>query len=104
MHYSTIKRLCNKDFQRLTGVRRETYNKILSILRPEETKKYQRGGRPPKLNLEDQLFMTLEYWREYRTYFHIGKNYGISESSAYKTIRWIENILVYYHYLIGKII
>ncbi|WP_231965504.1 transposase family protein [Orientia tsutsugamushi] len=24
--------------------------------------------------------MVLEYIREYRTYFHIGQNYGISES------------------------
>lgn len=38
--------------------------------------------------------MTLEYLREYRTYFHIGQSYGISESSAYKAIRWIEDILI----------
>ncbi|QXE23889.1 transposase [Richelia sinica FACHB-800] len=27
-------------------------------------------GRPGKLRIEDQLLMALEYWREYRTYFH----------------------------------
>jgi hypothetical protein len=32
--------------------------------------------------------------REYRTYFHIGKSYGISESSAYKTVKWVENTLI----------
>jgi phosphopantothenoylcysteine synthetase/decarboxylase len=38
--------------------------------------------------------MSLEYLREYRTYFHIGKHYGLSESTAYKTIRWIEDTLI----------
>ena len=38
--------------------------------------------------------MALEYIREYRTYFHIATNYGISESVAYKIIRWIENTLI----------
>ncbi|MEH2211389.1 MAG: transposase family protein [Nostoc sp.] len=28
--------------------------------------------------MEDQLLMTLEYWREYRTYFHIGQSWGVS--------------------------
>jgi hypothetical protein len=38
--------------------------------------------------------MTLEYLREYRTYFHISKNYGISESNSYYTIRFVEDSLI----------
>ena len=38
--------------------------------------------------------MSLEYIREYRTYFHIGQSYGISESSAYKAVKWIEDTLI----------
>ena len=38
--------------------------------------------------------MTLEYLREYRTYFHISQSYGVSESSAYKTVKWIEDTLI----------
>ena len=38
--------------------------------------------------------MALEYIREYRTYFHIAKGYGVSESSSYKTIKWIEDTLI----------
>lgn len=37
--------------------------------------------------------MMLEYWREYRTYFHIGQARGISESAAYRNIKWCENTL-----------
>jgi hypothetical protein len=38
--------------------------------------------------------MSLEYLREYRTYFHISKSYGLSESNAYKIIRWVEDTLI----------
>lgn len=38
--------------------------------------------------------MALEYLREYRTYFHIAKSYGVSESTAYKCIRWVEEVLL----------
>jgi hypothetical protein len=38
--------------------------------------------------------MTLEYWREYRTYFHLGKSWGIAESNAYRTVKRIEDILI----------
>jgi hypothetical protein len=37
--------------------------------------------------------MTLEYWREYRTYFHIGVNWGINETTALRIIRKVEDIL-----------
>ncbi len=30
---------------------------------------------------------------EYRTYFHIGQSWGINESTAYRIIRKVENIL-----------
>ncbi|PWU13016.1 MAG: IS5/IS1182 family transposase, partial [Chlamydiae bacterium] len=38
--------------------------------------------------------MTLEYLREYRTYFHISQSYNSSESIAYKIIRWVEDTLI----------
>ena len=38
--------------------------------------------------------MTLEYLREYRTYFHIGQSWGLNESTAYRIITKIENILI----------
>ena len=38
--------------------------------------------------------MVLEYIREYRTYFHISQSYGVSESSAYKTVKWVEDTLI----------
>ncbi len=51
-------------------------------------------GRPPKLSRADQLLMTLMYWREYRTEFHIGVSDGIIESAACRTIKKIEYALI----------
>ena len=67
---------------------------MLKILSDADRKKKSRGGRRNKLNLKDQLLVTLEYIREYRTYFHIGKSYDISESTVYKTVRWVEDTLI----------
>ena len=96
MKYEQISKLDEEKFRRLTGVKRTTFNKMIDILNEEDKKKKAKGGRKNKLNIEDQLLITLEYLREYRTYFHIGNNYGISESSAYKCIKFVENTLVKY--------
>lgn len=92
MTYEQVKNLKLEDFKRLCGVRPETFNQMLEILRSQKATK-QKTGRPGKLSLEDQLLMTLEYWREYRTYFHIGKSWGVNESRAYRIIRKVEDTL-----------
>ena len=51
-------------------------------------------GRPPKLALADRQLMTLMYWREYRTQFHIAQAYGVSEATVCRTIRKIEDALM----------
>lgn len=67
---------------------------MLNILQEEQKVKKLKGGRPGKCSVPDMLLMTLEYLRKYRTYFHIAQGYGVSESSAYKSIKWVENTLV----------
>lgn len=94
MRYDQVKNVKEEEFRRLTGVKRQTYEKMVGILRAADKEKKSRGGRRNKLSIEDQLLMSLEYIREYRTYFHIGKSYGVSESSAYKAVKWVENTLI----------
>lgn len=89
-----VKERSNEAFRRLTGVQKATFEKMIAVLREAQRQKTLQGGRPSKLSLEDRLLMSLEYLREYRTYFHIGKHYGLSESTAYKTIRWVEDTLI----------
>ena len=94
MKYERIKEIKEEKFRRSTGIKRKTFEKILEILKKADKAKRAKGGRKSKLSIEDMILMTLEYWRENRTYFHVGQSFGISESSAYKNIRWIEDTLI----------
>jgi hypothetical protein len=62
---------------------------MTEILQHEFALKHARGGRNPKLPIEEQLLATLEYIREYRTYAHIAASYQIDESNIYRMIRWV---------------
>lgn len=90
--YNKIKKMSNDEFRRLTGVKIQTFNEMVKILKEKEACK--KGGRPNLLCIEDRLLMTLEYLREYRTYFHISQSYGLSESVCYRTCKDIENLLI----------
>jgi hypothetical protein len=90
MRHETIQHLKDTDFKRLTGVQRETFEMMLEVVE----KGLRDFGRPPKLSRADQLLMTLMYWREYRTEFHIAQSYGISESAVCRTIQKVEDTLV----------
>jgi hypothetical protein len=90
MRYETIKQLKEADFKRLTGVQRATFETMLAVVE----KGLRDFGRPTKLSRADQLLMTLMYWREYRTEFHIAQSYGISEATVCRTIQKVENALV----------
>jgi len=90
MRYETIKHLKEADFKRLTGVRRRTFEQMLKAVE----KGLRSFGRPTKLSRADQLLMTLMYWREYRTEFHIAQSYGVSEATVCRTIQKVENTLV----------
>ena len=94
MKWEAIQVLSTEEFRRLTGVKRPTFEKMVEVLEEAHRLKKARGGRINKLGIEILLLMTLEYLREYRTYFHISKSYGISESYAYKMIRWVEDTLI----------
>ena len=42
----------------------------------------------------DQILMTLQYWREYRTYFHMETDWGLDETNVLKNVKKVENILI----------
>lgn len=94
MSYESVKDLNDEQFRRATGIKKDTFLQMVEILKKEEIIKRKRGGRKSKLSIEDRVLMTFEYMREYRTYFHIGLNYGISESATYNIIKWVENTLI----------
>ncbi len=60
----------------------------------QQTTNAVKVGRPCSLSLQAQVLVTLEYWREYRTYFHIATDWGVSESTICRTVHRIENALM----------
>ena len=88
--------ISNKQFRRLTGVKRSTFEKMCFIIKTVKTqrRKHPKRGSEPKLCIEDQLLMMLMYHREYRTFMHIGTDYGISESQCWRIVTDLEDILI----------
>jgi hypothetical protein len=93
MRFDSVNKLKGEAFRRLTGVQRSTFEEMAALLFTAKCQQKAAGGKPNTLSIEDQLLMMLEYWREYRTYFHIAQAYGLSESAAYRNIKWCENTL-----------
>lgn len=80
-------------FKRKLGVKPSTFAIMLKVLRDRETRK-KKSGRTPALTLEDQLVLSLSFWREYRTHFHLAEDWEVDESTVRRTIERIENALI----------
>jgi len=95
MKYEKMVEYSNIKFRRITGVKRETFRKMVEILREAYAQKYRYRVRRPKLSVKDLVLAALEYLREYRTYAHIATGYGIAESNIYRGIKWVEDTLIH---------
>ena len=93
MKYWQAIKLSSRKFKRLTGVKRQTFRLMVRLVKAQQKQK-KKLGRPSSLIIEDQVLVTLQYWREYRTYFHISKDWKIAESTVCRLVRKIENILI----------
>jgi Helix-turn-helix of DDE superfamily endonuclease len=93
MSYEQVKNLGETEFKRLCGVTPATFTQMVKVVAAEKVLA-KKSGRPSKLSIEDQVLMTLEYWREYRTHFHIGISWGLDEANVRRNISKIENILI----------
>lgn len=97
MHWEKIKRFSKAHFKRSTGVELKTFKLMVKAVHEHNAKIVKKKGnkrsRPFCLTNEDQILLMLMYFREYRTQWHIGVSYGISESAVCRTIKRIETIL-----------
>jgi Helix-turn-helix of DDE superfamily endonuclease len=91
--YERLQTIPPKSFKRKCGIRRETFDAMVVELRPHLERKGKRGGQG-KFGVEDQLLIALEYWREYRTQFHIGQSWGVHETTVGRIVRKVEEILI----------
>ena len=93
MTYEQFKDLKPSAFKRRCGVHTETFEQMTEVRRPNLDRKGKRGGQC-KLSVEDQLLLVLEYWREYRTQFHIATSWGLSESAVCRLVQKVETLLM----------
>ena len=97
MFWKDIKDKEEATFKRLTGVKKKTFGLMVKAVKQKQATNVKKRGnhcsRPFVLCVEDQVLLTLMYYREYRTQFPIGATYGISESAVSRTIKRVETIV-----------
>lgn len=89
-----IAKLKENEYQRIFGVKEAIFYEMLGILEEQYANEHKRGGHPPKLSILDKLVIMLGYYHDYRTMESIAFDYGISRSTVYESIRWVENTLI----------
>ena len=92
MRYEKARDLKEGDFKRLCGVKKETFIVMCEVVR--EVLSRETRGRKSGLSVENQVLLTLGYWREYRRMFHLGQDFGLHESNVSRIIQKVENILI----------
>ena len=92
--YEQVSALSNNQFKRYIGVSRKIFEVMVLLVSQAEKKRKKKAGRTAKLSLEDQLLMSLSYYREYRTFFHLATDYGLSESNCQPTVVKMETLLI----------
>lgn len=94
MNYKIAQKLSSEHFKRRFGVHRATFKHLVKALKPF-WRATPKAGAKPKLALAERILVCLEYWREYRTYFHIGSSWGVSESTVCRSVQWVEDQLMH---------
>jgi hypothetical protein len=96
MLYDDVQDLPALQFKRLTGLKKEVFSQMLDCINKhkQSRRKHASRGRPAKLSNADKLLLLLMYYREYRSQFHIGITYQISESRVCEIIDETERILI----------
>lgn len=61
MQYEQTKSLTEGEFKRLFGVKRQTFDEMVGVMR--QYIKLKKTSGSPKLSREDQVLVALQYWR-----------------------------------------
>jgi len=92
--YEKAMKLSDKDFKQIIGVEKETFESMLELLREAYAQKHKHRGRKAKLSREDQLFLSLKYWRQYVTQKELAYEFEVGEATAHDVIVWVEDTLI----------
>ena len=92
--YEKASKLSEADFKQIIGVKKETFDEMLALLRKAYAEKHKRRGRHAKLPIEDQLFLSLKYWRQYVTQKELAFEFEVGEATVHDVIVWVKNTLI----------
>jgi len=92
--YDKAMKLSDADFKQIIGVTKKTFDAMVEILHEAYAAKHTRRGRHAKLSREDQLFLSLKYWRQYVTQKELAFEFEVGEATAHDTITWVEDTLI----------
>jgi len=92
--YHKVNKLKDEDFKRVVGVKKETFKDMVKAVRKHYRERKSKGGTSKSLSANDETLLMLEYYREYRTFKHLGVDYEVSESTAHYIVTKIEKILI----------
>jgi hypothetical protein len=65
-----------------------------SILLYQQKKRVTNRGRPSSVIIQDKILMMLMYYREFRTFLHVGASFGIGEAQCWRYVRQVEEVLI----------
>lgn len=89
-----IKNLKEEQYQKIFGIKKKTFDKMLEILNNSYIELHSQGGKNPKLSVLDKLIIMLDYYREYRSMENIAFDCGVVKSTICDSIKWVENTLI----------
>lgn len=95
-NYAKTEKLNDEDFKEIIGVTRNTFEAMITILRNAYNARPRkwRGGRKKKLSFEEQLMLTLKYYRYYVTQKALAFEFEVGEATVSDTIKWVEETLI----------
>ena len=90
MRFMEVREYGEGQFYRLTGVKRAVFDLMIEVIVSSRSGR----GRRTTLSVQDQLLLTLCYWREYRSQFHVASSFGVSEATVCRTVKKVESALL----------
>lgn len=91
--YEKAQKLSSENFKLVIGVRKETFQEMLTCLNVAYKSQHRQGGRARKLSMEEQLMMTLRHLRYYPTQRLLAFDFSVGVATANVTLTWVENTL-----------
>jgi len=89
-----ISKLKEEKYLVLFGVRKPTFEAMLTILETAYKEMRKKGGRERKLSVLDMLIIMLGYYHDYRTMENIAFDYGVHKQRICEAIAWVEQTLI----------